>query len=63
MVSFVAAVGLSCNAVGKIKHQDLGKGLDVQKIDNTIHQINHYPALGSIICFVNTYPLSDLSRE
>ena len=35
----------------------------VQKVDNTIHRINHYPA-DSVVCFVNTYPLdSNLSRE
>ena len=33
----------------------------VQKTDNAIHRINHYPA-GSVVCFVKTYPLdSDLS--
>ena len=33
----------------------------VQKMDNAIHRINHYP-LGSAIGFRNTYPLdSDLS--
>ena len=33
----------------------------VQRLDNTIHRINHYPA-DSVVCFVNTYPLdSDLS--
>ena len=33
----------------------------VQKVDNSIHRINHYPA-DSMVCFVNTYPLdSDLS--
>ena len=33
----------------------------VQKVDNTIHQINHYQA-ESVVCFFNTYPLdSDLS--
>ena len=33
----------------------------VRKVDNVIHQINHYPA-DSVVCFVNTYPLhSDLS--
>ena len=33
----------------------------VQRPDNAIHRINHYPA-DSAICFVNTYPLdSDLS--
>ena len=28
----------------------------VRKVDNAIHQINHYPA-DSMVCFVNTYPL------
>ena len=33
----------------------------VQKVDNAIHRINHYPA-DSVVCFVKTYPLdSDLS--
>ena len=33
----------------------------VQRLDNAIHRINHYPA-DSVVCFVNTYPLdSDLS--
>ena len=33
----------------------------VQKVDNAIHWITHYPA-DSVVCFVNTYPLdSDLS--
>ena len=33
----------------------------VQKVDNAIHRINHYPA-DSVVCFVNIYPLdSDLS--
>ena len=33
----------------------------VQRMDNAIHQINHYPT-DSIVCFVNNYPLdSDLS--
>ena len=33
----------------------------VQRMDNAIHRINHYPA-DSMVCFVNTYPLdSDLS--
>ena len=36
-------------------------GLVVQRLDNAIHRINHYPA-DSVVCFVNTYPLdSDLS--
>ena len=33
----------------------------VQRLDNAIHRINHYPA-DSMVGFVNTYPLdSDLS--
>ena len=33
----------------------------VQRLDNAIHRINHYP-VDSVVCFVNTYPLnSDLS--
>ena len=33
----------------------------VQRLDNAIHRINHYPA-DSVVCFVNIYPLdSDLS--
>ena len=33
----------------------------VQRLNNAIHRINHYPA-DSVVCFVNTYPLdSDLS--
>ena len=33
----------------------------VQRPDNAIHRINHYPA-DSAVCFINTYPLdSDLS--
>ena len=33
----------------------------VQRLDNAIYRINHYPA-DSVVCFVNTYPLdSDLS--
>ena len=33
----------------------------VQRLDNAIHRINHYPA-DSVVCFVNTYPPdSDLS--
>ena len=33
----------------------------VQKLDNAIHRINHYPA-DSVVCFVNIYPLDcDLS--
>ena len=33
----------------------------VQKVDNAIHRINHYPVDG-VVCFVDTYPLdSNLS--
>ena len=33
----------------------------VQRLENAIHRINHYPA-NSVVCFVNTYPLDiDLS--
>ena len=33
----------------------------VQKVNNAIHRINHYPA-DSVVCFVHTYPPdSDLS--
>ena len=33
----------------------------VERLDNAIHRIKHYPA-DSVVCFVNTYPLdSDLS--
>ena len=33
----------------------------VRKVDNTIHQINHYP-VDHMVCFVNAYPLdSDFS--
>ena len=35
----------------------------VQKVDNVIHRINHYP-VDSVLCFLNAYPLdSDLSRR
>ena len=33
----------------------------VQRLDDAIHRVNHYPA-DSVVCFVNTYPLdSNLS--
>ena len=33
----------------------------VQRLDNAIHRINHYP-VDSVVCFVNIYSLdSDLS--
>ena len=31
----------------------------VQKLDNAIHRINHYP-VDSVVCFVNTYPLDSV---
>ena len=31
----------------------------VQRLDNVIHRINHYPA-DSVVCFVNTYPLDSV---
>ena len=31
----------------------------VQRLDNAIHRINHYPA-DSMVCFVNTYPLDSV---
>ena len=31
----------------------------VQRLDNAIHRINHYPA-DSVVCFVNTYPLDSV---
>lgn len=38
-------------------------GLAVQRVDNTIHWINHW-SVDSIVCFTNTYPLySNLSSE
>ena len=37
------------------------QGSVVQRVDNAIHRINHYP-VDSPVCFLNTYPLdSDLS--
>ena len=34
----------------------------VQRLDNAIHWINHYPA-DSMVCFVNAYPLDSDSRN
>ena len=50
---------------GKFDHRKFNftnrLGLVVQRVDNAIHWINHYPT-DSAVCFVNTYPLdSDLS--
>ena len=49
--------GLVWSAVAHRRHQ----APVVQKVDNAIHRINHYP-VDSVVCFVNTYPQdSDLS--
>jgi len=34
----------------------------VQRVDNAIHQINHY-AVDSVVCFDNTYPLDSSSSS
>ena len=48
----------ACNLL-RVKFTDLASV--VQRLDNAIHWISHYPA-DSVVCFVNTYPLdSDLS--
>jgi len=49
----------------QINRPDSTKEVDlapvVQRLDNVIHRINHYP-VDNVVCFVNTYPLdSDLS--
>ena len=42
-------------------NEAIRQGQVVQKVDATIHRINHYP-VDSVVCFVNTYRLdSDLS--
>jgi len=46
------AIGLD-DGVVKVKHQ----AQVVQKADNSILWINHYPA-DSVVCFVDTYPLN-----
>ena len=61
---FILADESSCSLelayfAGKIPKNSLAPV--VQKLDNAIHRINHYP-VDSAVCFVNTYPLdSDLS--
>ena len=41
--------------------EDIDQAPVVQRVDNAIHRINHYP-VDSVVCFANTYPLdSDLS--
>ena len=40
---------------------NLGQALVARKVDNTVHEINHYP-VDSVVCFANTYLLdSNLS--
>ena len=35
---------------------------DVQRVDNALDKINHYP-VDSVVCFIDTYPLnSNLSN-
>ena len=42
-------------------HERVAQAPVVQKLDNAINRINHYPA-DNVVCFVNIYPLdSDLS--
>ena len=42
-------------------HEPFDQAPVVQRLDNAIHRINHYPA-DSVVCFAYTYPLdSDLS--
>ena len=54
MISVIAAWKVT---TGRFVHQ----APVVQRLDNAIHRINHYPA-DSVVCFVNNYPLdSDLS--
>ena len=49
--------------LGGFSVRDIHLARVVQRMDNAIHRINYYPA-GSVVCFVNTYPLdSDLSGE
>ena len=50
-----------CNNV-KLSHwKDNDLASVVQRMDNVIHRINHYP-VDSVVCFATTYPLdSDLS--
>ena len=38
-------------------HEPFDQAQVVQRLDNTTHRINHYPA-DSVVCFVNTYPLN-----
>ena len=48
-------------ALGKIPRESIAQAVVVQRVDNSIQQINHYP-VDSVLCFVNIYPLhNDLS--
>ena len=54
---YVSGVGEIAVLVSDI----IGLAPVVQRVDNAIHRINHYP-VDSVVCFANTYPLdSDLS--
>ena len=54
-------VELECIETKKKEKQNNKQAPVVQRLDNAIHRINHYPA-DRVVCFVNTYPLdSDLS--
>ena len=48
---------------GDLHAKNVEQAPDVQRLDNDIHWINHYPA-DSVVCFAGSYPLdSDLSSE
>ena len=50
-----------CTGIAEVVGSNIVLAPVVQRLDNAIHRINHYPA-DSVVCFVNTYPLdSDLS--
>ena len=55
------ATSFSSASTESKNQQDIKLAPVVQRVDNAINRINHYPA-DSVVCFVNTYPLdSDLS--
>ena len=43
-------------AFGSLQEESTLLAPVVQRLDNAIHRINHYP-VDSVVCFVNTYPL------
>ena len=45
---------VQCKSARKLAWQKHYQAQVVQKVDNTVHQINHYPA-DNLVCFVNTY--------